>query len=109
MSEAKTITDRMENVLHITFRGLHHCPKIHKYRVGSPYERWEVNYWSYVSTYDYDQLTRLVVSAHDECIRVAIKNSGPGMIKIQLWARKRGGSMTERHPTIEEAIKAIRE
>ncbi len=57
------------------------------------------------STFDYSRLTGLVVRAHDEMIRVEVRPSGPRRIKFAMWKRHtRTGSMSERHPTIEEAI-----
>lgn len=62
-----------------------------------------------LATFDFDGLTRLVLLAHDRCIRAEIAPSGPGMIGITLFKRpKRTGSGFERHPTIEEAIEMFR-
>ena len=108
-SEFSPVNERMERVLSVMFRGIHHCPEIHKYHVDTKHERWEVNTWNDLSTYDFDLLTRLVIAGHDECVRVTITNSGPRMVKIQLWPRfKREGSVTERHPTIDQAIASLR-
>lgn len=61
------------------------------------------------STWDFDQLTRLVIAAHDECVRVEVSPSNPKHIKITLWPRHgRNGSLSERHPTIEDAIADFR-
>ncbi len=60
------------------------------------------------STYDFDELTRLVVMGHDRCIRVEIVPSGPNMIGLRLYKRKRDGKMWERHPTLEDAIASVR-
>lgn len=57
-----------------------------------------------LSTYDYNTLTRLVVAAHDECVRVEILPGGRGLLKIGLTMRKREGDITEKHPTMEDAI-----
>jgi hypothetical protein len=57
------------------------------------------------ATFDCDRLTRLVILAHDQAIRVAIVSSSPGRVGFKLWKRHtREGSMHERHPTIEQAI-----
>ena len=57
------------------------------------------------ATWDFDQLTRLVIGAHDECIRLQIAPSGPGMLSVMMWPREdREGNMSKRHPTIEQAI-----
>ena len=61
-----------------------------------------------LSTYDFNLLTRLVVMAHDECVRVTIKGQNPKEIKIEFWNREREGDYSQRHPTIEEAINQIR-
>jgi len=62
------------------------------------------------STYDFDQLTRLVVLAHDKIVRVEIGSSGPNMFRLILHKRHtREGRITEKHPTIEDAIERIRE
>ena len=61
------------------------------------------------STYDYNDLTRAVVLAHDRMIRFEIAPSGPRMLKLRLWQRHgREGKVSERHPTIENAIAACR-
>lgn len=63
----------------------------------------------YMSTFDFDNLTRAVVLAHDRMIRFQIEPSGPNMLKLCFSKRKsREGRMHERHPTIESAIIDIR-
>ncbi len=70
-------------------------------QINEPYGHW--------ATYDFSDLTRLVVLSHDRMIRSEIRPSGPGRIKFILWKRhKREGRSYERHPTIEEAIIHIR-
>lgn len=61
--------------------------------------------FNWLSTYDFDGLTRLVFMAHDACIRIEIMPSGPGLIGLTLYKRhQREGGISERHPTIEEAL-----
>lgn len=96
--------ERILRVLEITYRGIHHAPKIHKH---SP-RYWTVNNYGDLSTYDWDTLTRLVIAAHDLAVRVEIGSSGPRRVKLHLSARTRTGEMTERHPTIDEAIDRFR-
>ncbi|MCP5013878.1 MAG: hypothetical protein GY938_01190 [Ketobacter sp.] len=61
------------------------------------------------ATFDFDDLTRAVVYAHDKCIRFAIESSGPGMLRLLIHKRHaREGSMSERHPQLEEHVSVIR-
>jgi len=62
-----------------------------------------------LATYDFNGLTRLVVLAHEQLIRVEITPSGPGMIGFIAHKRhSRDGRMHERHPTIEQATQDLR-
>ena len=62
-----------------------------------------------LATVDFNQLTRLVVLAHDRMLRISIEGVGPGYMKLIFHQRhKRTGSMSERCPTIEEHIKLIK-
>ena len=61
------------------------------------------------STFDSDGLTRLVIGAHDRCIRVQVEGCGPNLMRICMWPRKsREGQLFERHPTLEQAAASIR-
>lgn len=88
------------------FHGEHHAPeRIYAFGRGI-----KCNAESHrLSTFDFDYLTRLVVLAHDACVRVEIVSSGPGRIGLVLHKRAgRTGSSYDRHPTIEEAIERVR-
>ena len=61
------------------------------------------------ATYDFNELTRLVFLAHDHGIRVAITPSGPQFLRLLFHPRAREGGLTERHPTLEQALAAWRE
>ena len=107
--ESKPFEERAEAVLACAFYGLHHCPDIKKNPPSGEFARWEVNNPGMLATFDSDCLTRLVVSAHDNCVRVSIQPSGPWMVKIVLHPRYgREGNFSRRHPTIEDAIQNIR-
>jgi len=84
--------------------GEHHIPnKIQKFGQG-----WCVNDYTPMATYDFDRLTKLVVMAHDRCIRAEIHPASSGKFKLAIWKRQREGSMSEKHSTMEEAITRVR-
>lgn len=88
------------------FHGEHHAPeRIYAFGRGIKCNA-EIHR---LSTFDFDYLTRLVVLAHDACVRVEIVSSGPGRIGLVLHKRAgRTGSSYDRHPTMEEAIERVR-
>jgi hypothetical protein len=88
------------------FYGEHHIPGEVK-ECGSG---WQIssNYTT-LATYDYSDLTRLVLLAHDRAIRAEVQSKGMNRLIIKIHKREREGDMTRRHPTIEDQIKTIRE
>lgn len=91
----------------ILFRGEHHIPgEVKNYGYG-----WFINCrYASMATYDYDYLTKLVLMSHHFAVRAEIKPSGPGMLKICIWQRKRDGEgLSNRHPDIHEAIDRYKE
>ena len=95
-------------VLARAYRGIHHVPY---WRRRKPWGNGiAVSVQGRMATFDFDVLTRLVVAAHDECVRVEIVPGGPGLLKVCLHPRKdRVGPVWERHPTIEDAIVRARD
>lgn len=88
------------------YRGFHHLPG--KFIQNGRGIHVNARYSS-LATFDYNHLTVLVVVAHDRMIRVEIRPSGPGAVKIILHKRHvREGDMSERHPTLESQIASIR-
>ncbi len=82
------------------YQGEHHFPSTLK-----PYgEGWSMSHFGSLATYDSDELTRLVLLAHERAIRVQVEQGGPNRLRIAIWKREREGSMYERHPTISDAI-----
>lgn len=67
----------------------------------------EVNVYGGMGTYDDDKLTRLVLLAHDMCVRVEIQ---PNMkyLKLVFHPRQRDGGISIGHPTLEKHIAGLR-
>lgn len=97
-----TFEERAKAMLSRVYQGLHHVQSL---RVLSPSQVTCLHYGD-LSTYDWDRLTRLVLAAHEYCIRVSISQGGPRTVRITLTPRinRDGCPMSERHPTIHEAI-----
>lgn len=91
---------RAEEVLAFAFRGIHHVES-RRIKRESPTQITYTHYGE-LSTYDWDQLTRLVVAAHALAVRVEISAASPRYVRLRLSEREREGDMTRRHPTLEE-------
>lgn len=110
------------------YGGAHHFPfgGVREYGHG-----WHVVDATALATYDFTQLTRLVIMAHDKCVRVEVSAYAPHededvaplddngepperwfparALTIAIWPRRREGNFSERHPTLEHAVQAYRE
>jgi hypothetical protein len=92
------------------FRGKHHIPG--KLRQETP-TCWSVGSVQPMSSFDYDDLTRLVFLAHEYCVRVELLPSGPGRLRIAAskrvrFAEAKSWPLVEAHPTLEEAVEKFR-
>jgi hypothetical protein len=60
------------------------------------------------STWDFSELSRMVVLAHDRCLRLEIAPYSFHYIKLFISQRERTGDISARHPTMEDHIAIIR-
>ena len=60
-----------------------------------------------LSTFDFGELTGLVVHAHKERVRVTICPSGPRMLGVMLFKRHADGEINERHPGVDDLVKRL--
>jgi hypothetical protein len=83
------------------YNGEHHFPgQLKECGFG-----WSISHYGDLSTFDFNTMTRLVFLAHDFCYRAEVSSSNPGRVRIAIWKREgREGSMTKRHPSIEQAL-----
>lgn len=82
------------------YYGEHHFPsQLKEFGYG-----WRMDHYGDLSTFDFNVLTRLVLMAHQKCIRVSIMPLNFKHIKICIWKRTRDGGISTGHPTIEQAI-----
>ncbi len=89
------------------YGGSHHIPghDVKEYGLG-----WYVDHdRGEMATFDFSQLTKLVVMCHDRCIRGGIESTKRGVIRISIFKRKgREGGMSVRHPELEKHVEIIR-
>ncbi len=103
LARLPTFEARAEAMLDRAFSGIYHIQRLKRFPGPRPY--WTFTEHS-LSTYDFDMLTRLVLGAHEYCLRIEISQGGPGCIKVWVHPRegREGCSMSKRHPTIQQAI-----
>jgi hypothetical protein len=68
----------------------------------------EIVWGGTLSTFDYSNLTALVILAHDYAVRIELKAVAPNYMRLLFHPRKRRGDIFERHPTIEQAVETLR-
>jgi hypothetical protein len=110
-----TFRDRALAVIAVAFGGEHHVfsLKWNKDQFGLTPGKWPscsflVN--TGIGTYDFADLTKLVVACHDECVRAQVDNGGPGRLKITLSHRERQHVHPDAcaHPTLDQHVEQIR-
>lgn len=100
---------KVANLLGWVFAGIYHIPLTRLRAV-----EWSNNCYIQIrlsndwSTFDSDNLTALVVAAHDLALRVTLSPCNPHYLELMFHERQREGSIYARHPTIEDATQRIR-
>lgn len=61
-----------------------------------------------IASFDFAEMTRMVVAAHEAAVRVEIGVGGFRELELFLYARQRQGGMSERHPDLDTAVGQIR-
>ena len=64
--------------------------------------------WHSFATFDVDDLTRLVFLAHHMALRVSIEAATHHVMRLMFHQRGREGSLSYRHPTLDEAVAAFK-
>jgi len=79
--------------------GAHHLPPVKTFGQGIA-----VSWIGDMSTFDFDGLTRLVLIAHRDAVRISIQAGSPRAIRIIASKRKHGSDlkMWERHPSLDD-------
>lgn len=90
------------------------CSIAPPYRVGVKWGRAEwfdfgglaVVRYGELATFDSNDLTLLVIAAHDHCMRVSVEGVGPRYMRIVVHPRRRDGDICTGHPTLGQALSA---
>lgn len=102
---------RVAELLGHWYGGIYHAnPKYIKQADWTNNDYIEVKHNGTVSTFDYDDLTRLVFLAHDLAIRIEIEAvGGPRkLLRFVFYNRQRDGERSQLHPSMEDALRAWR-
>ncbi|NUP08381.1 MAG: hypothetical protein HOW73_20215 [Polyangiaceae bacterium] len=112
MSTRPLTRDEAEDFFATFYRGKHHIPEkgVRDEGGGSWYVA-HYNAGAGLSSFDYDDLTRLVFMAHDRGVRVSLHSSAPNYVKIRISHQRSRppGDMSTVHPTLEQAVDKWRE
>lgn len=100
---------RIAWVTDVVFGGNHHIPSPRELcLVGRPYAVFLI-YERTIASFDFNEMTRLVVAAHEAAVRVQVGVGGFRELELSLHARDRHGGMSERHPELDGAIARLKE
>jgi len=83
-------------------RGEHHMQAVVHFGDGL-----RMVWWNGISTFDGDDLTRLVLLAHQRICRVEITTAGLSHIGIVVHAREVVGCLYDRHPGLDDLLNKV--
>jgi hypothetical protein len=85
-----------------SWMGTHRLPRIRECGDG-------IDFYMHgdLSTWDWNQLTNLVLYAHAYRVRVELSAASPCCLRVCLHAREATGSTTERHPGLVELVEMV--
>lgn len=109
--EMSPIGENVADLLGEVYAGIYHLDHRSLDRVhwDDPYFIRIIISYRGLSTVDSNQLTALVVRAHDRMLRMDLSSVAPHRLELIFHQRSREGDFYHRCPTIEEHIKLIRE
>lgn len=97
---------RVADLLGELYAGIYHIPhqRLQKVDWENPHFIEIVVDDNQYATFDFGYLTHLVLLCHRECIRGEVSAARQGLLRLRFHPRQRKGSMSQRHPTIEEVL-----
>jgi len=108
-TELEPFEVRARRVIDGVFGGEHHVASM-KFSENAWERRCSFLVGDRLATYDYSELTKLVVYCHDQCVRAEIQNGGPARLKVTLTSRARKSKHPDScaHPTLDQHVEQVR-
>ncbi len=108
--ELSPLGREVADVLGQVWRGIYHLERTVR-KVDWANKSWiDVNINGSISTYDFAQLTELVILCHDRLLRLEIMPCNFRYLRLQFHKREgREGNIYDQMPTIENHLQVIRE
>ena len=97
------------DLLDTLFYGLYHIEREARRVKWSDTHCIEVTLRMDLATWDFAHLTRLVFLCHDYCLRGEMSAAAFNYIRLTFHQRLREGNISQRHPTLEQAVSSWRE
>lgn len=99
---------KVADILGIVGGGIYNAP-INVAKIDWSNDRFiDVKWRGQLATYDFGHLTTLVLLCHEARIRVSVEGCGPQYMRLFFSQRQAEGSMSSRHPSIEQAVATFR-
>lgn len=100
---------RIAWVTDVVFGGNHHTPTPHELvAVDATYTYVCIRIHGTIGTFDFSEMTRIVVAAHEAAVRAEITVGGFRQLELMLHARVRAGGVMVRHPDLEAGVAAVK-
>lgn len=108
--EMSPLGEAVANLLDNVFVGIYHLDdnKLRKVDWGDTYVVCVQLSCQSLSNFDNNNLTKLVVLAHDYCLRLDISARTVRTLELMFHARQRQGDLMRRMPTMEQHLEIIR-
>ncbi len=92
------------NLLDYVYAGIYHLEHPEKIDWKNPHHIIVKTYGGRLATWDFNDLTLLVLACHRMAIRMEIRPKTFRQLEIIFHQRTRDGGMSQRHPAMQEAI-----
>jgi hypothetical protein len=101
--------ENVADLLNDVWCGIYHIDDLFLRKVDWTNKNWiRISIFGGLNSYDDDKLTRLIILAHDRCLRVEINPCNFNHLELLFHQRERVGDFYSRMPTMEDHLAEIR-